>query len=78
MRITPAERGNRKPVRLSQEVRENDVLERARIQASMRKWQGMDETAKMLGRGLGKKELFDRVALEVGKSLRQVHEALKV
>ena len=37
----------------------------------------MDGPARLLGRGLGMKELVDRVALEVGASPRQVHCAIK-
>ena len=43
----------------------------------MKKWQNMDEAARELGRGLGKRELIDRVAKEVGTTLREVHSALK-
>ncbi len=51
--------------------------ERVRIRASMRKWRKMDETARLLGRGLGRNELLDRVSREVGASLRRVESALK-
>jgi|GEM_PF-5298436 len=51
--------------------------ERASIRKSMRKWQEMDAPAKLLGRGLGKKELVERVAREVGTSSRRVQSALK-
>lgn len=51
--------------------------ERTRIRDSMRRWREMDAPARLLGRGLGMKELVDRVAREVGTTLRQVHSALK-
>lgn len=57
--------------------REREVFERTRILNSMRKWRQMDEPARLLGRGLGKKALIDRVAMEVGVSLRRIHSALK-
>ena len=53
-------------------------IERIRIQTSMRKWQKMDETARELGRGLGKRELVDRVAQEVGATLSRVRATLKL
>ena len=56
---------------------ESDPSERARIQKSMRRWQEMDGPARLLGRGLGMRELLDRVSKEVGVSLRQVQSALK-
>jgi hypothetical protein len=62
---------------LSQERRGDDASERTRIRTSMRRWQTMDYPARLLGRGLGMRELVDRVAKEVGTSLRQVHCALK-
>lgn len=57
--------------------RERVVVERTLIRKSMRRWESMDEAARQLGRGLGKKELVHRVAKEVGASLRQVHSALR-
>lgn len=54
-----------------------DASERTRIRTSMDKWLRLDEPAKRLGRGLGRKELLDRVARDVGLSLRQVHDALR-
>lgn len=51
--------------------------EDARIRDSMRRWQMMDEPARRLGRGLGMRALVERVALEVGTTLRQVQTALK-
>ncbi|MBI3553354.1 MAG: hypothetical protein HY077_12740 [Elusimicrobia bacterium] len=56
---------------------EERAAERVMIRKSMRRWESMDGAAKELGRGLGKKELIDRVAKEVGTSLRQVHCALR-
>ena len=52
-------------------------IERRLIHKSMRKWESIDMTGRHLGRGLGKKELIDRVAKEVGKTLREVYAALK-
>ena len=51
--------------------------EQSRIQNSMLKWRKMDETASLLGRGLGRKELLSRVAKDVGLSIRKVECALK-
>ncbi len=42
----------------------------------MSKWEDMDKAGRLAGRGLGRKELIDRVAREVGTSQRQVHSAL--
>jgi hypothetical protein len=47
------------------------------IQASMRKWKDIDLHGRELGRGLGRKELLERVARDVGTSLRAVLAALK-
>ena len=66
-----------KPLALSRELRQSDAFEQTRIRKSMQKWQVMDAKARLLGRGLGTKELINRVALEVGASLREVHSALK-
>jgi hypothetical protein len=55
---------------------ESRAYERGRIRKSMLKWESMDGPARLLGRGLGRRELIGRVALEVGKTLREVHEAL--
>ncbi len=51
------------------------LLSRAR--KSMRRWTEMNEPARLLGRGLGRKELVARVARDVGATTRQVHCALK-
>ena len=51
--------------------------EAARIRQSMSRWTKMDEAARLLGRGLGRRELVERVALETGASARAVHDALK-
>ncbi|MBI5596837.1 MAG: hypothetical protein HY928_12160 [Elusimicrobia bacterium] len=56
---------------------DDEGSERSRIRKSMRRWREMDAPARLLGRGLGMKELVDRVAREVGTTLRQVHSALK-
>jgi hypothetical protein len=55
----------------------NEASERKLIQKSMLKWENMDMTGRRLGRGLGRKEMLDRVAQETGNSLRLVHIALK-
>ena len=73
----PAEKKRLKLRPLSQELQGRDAFERTHILVSMRKWQTMDDPARLLGRGLGMKELADRVAKEVGTSLRQVQSALK-
>lgn len=48
-----------------------------RIKTSMRKWMSMNEVGLELGRGLGRRELIDRVAKEVGTTLREVQSALR-
>ena len=48
-----------------------------RIRKSMRRWESMDSSGRELGRGLGRRELIGRVAREVGKSVREVHSALR-
>ena len=77
MSIIPAEKKRLKLRPLSQELRALDAFERTRIRMSMRKWQIMDAPARLLGRGLGMRELVGRVAKDVGMSIRQVHSALK-
>ncbi len=59
------------------ELSERDASEPARIRRSMSKWEKMNEPAQLLGRGLGKRELCQRVARDVGASLARVLEALK-
>ena len=55
---------------------ETKTAEKKRIRESMSRWEGMDQTARRLGRGLGRRELIGRVARECGKSARVVSEAL--
>ena len=43
----------------------------------MSKWESMNQAGLLAGRGLGRKELIDRVAKEVGTSPNQVQSALK-
>ena len=73
----PADKKRPKLRLLSQELHALDASERTRIRMSMRKWRAMDGPARLLGRGLGKRELVGRVAKEVGMSLRQVSSVLK-
>jgi len=44
---------------------------------SMRKWENIDATGRELGRGWERESLVERVAREVGTSLRIVHDALR-
>ena len=60
-----------------EELHALDASERTRIRMSMRQWRAMDGPARLLGRGLGKRELVGRVATEVGMSLRKVSSVLK-
>lgn len=48
-----------------------------RILKSMVKWRQMDEPARRLGRGLGRRELASRVARDVGASVVSVLLAIK-
>lgn len=59
------------------ETRAEASAERSRIRKAMSRWESMNAAGRLLGRGLPKSELFDRVALEVGATLRQVHDALR-
>ena len=70
MNIPPA--ANKAP-----STREPESPEEVRIRQSMTRWTKMNETARLLGRGLGRRELVERVALETGASARAVHDALK-
>lgn len=56
---------------------ENAASERTLIRKSMARWEGMDVIGRRLGRGLGRRALIERVALEVGTSMRCVESALK-
>jgi hypothetical protein len=56
---------------------ESLASERALIQKSMRRWEEIDTLGREMGRGLGRKELIERVAREVGTTLSSVHSALK-
>ncbi|MDX6769410.1 MAG: hypothetical protein SF051_07745 [Elusimicrobiota bacterium] len=51
--------------------------EMVRIRKAMARWQEMDAAGKLLGRGLGRRELLGRVALETGVTLGAVEAALK-
>ena len=55
----------------------DEKLERTRITKAMSKWLSMDAPAKLLGRGLSRKEIIERVALDVGASVRAVQTALR-
>jgi hypothetical protein len=59
------------------QTEEGRALERTLIRTSMRKWESIDLHGRELGRGLGRKELIERVARDVGTSLRHVLSALK-
>ena len=72
----PAEKGKRKSPRQSKELLNRTARERTLVAESLRKWEAINESGRLLGRGLGKKELLDRVAMEVGMTLSQVHCAL--
>lgn len=43
----------------------------------MKKWEEMDAPARLLGRGLGRKELLGRVAKDVGATIKEVGDALR-
>ena len=49
-----------------------------RIRKSMLHWESMDLAGRLVGRGLGKKELIGRVARDVGASRSEVLSALKI
>jgi hypothetical protein len=49
----------------------------SRIRKAMARWQDMDAAGKLLGRGLGRKEILDRVVLETGATLAAVLSAVK-
>ncbi len=49
----------------------------SRIRKAMTRWQDMDAAGKLLGRGLGRKEILGRVAMETGATLAAVVSALK-
>lgn len=48
-----------------------------RIRKAMRVWIAMDQTARRMGRGLGRREIISRVAMESGVSPAAVSEACK-
>ncbi len=50
----------------------------ARILKSMRQWELIDAKGREMGRGLGRRQMVERVALEVGTSARRVLAALKL
>jgi hypothetical protein len=49
----------------------------ARALKSLRKWTMMNEPARLLGRGLSRRELMARAARDIGATTRQVESALK-
>lgn len=61
----------------ARDARQAAAGERIRILKSMKKWEEMDAPARLLGRGLGRKELLGRVAKDVGATIREVGAALK-
>lgn len=48
-----------------------------RIRKSMTRWEDMDAAGKLIGRGLGRRALMGRVAMETGATLAAVQAALK-
>ncbi|NNN04433.1 MAG: hypothetical protein HKL90_00895 [Elusimicrobia bacterium] len=50
----------------------------ARILKSMRQWELIDAKGRELGRGLGRRQMVERVALETGTSARRVLSVLKL
>jgi hypothetical protein len=59
------------------EVPEDEARVLNLIRKSMGKWESMNQAGRLAGRGLGRAELIDRVAREVGTSANQVQSALK-
>lgn len=51
--------------------------EAVRIRKAMTRWKDMDAAGKKMGRGLGRRELIDRVATETGATAAAVLSALK-
>ena len=51
--------------------------ETLRIRKAMARWRDMDAAGKLMGRGLGRRELIERVALETGTTAAAVSSALK-
>lgn len=51
--------------------------QRKRVRKSMLKWDAMDAAGRRLGRGLGRRALIARVALDVGVTVQAVLLALK-
>ena len=58
-------------------TKNDDPAQRSLIRKSMRRWEEIDALGREMGRGLGRKELIERVAREVGTTLSSVHSALK-
>lgn len=48
-----------------------------RIRKSMSRWVDMDAAGRLIGRGLGRRALMGRVALETGATIAAVQAALK-
>jgi hypothetical protein len=48
-----------------------------RIRKSMTRWEDMDAAGRLIGRGLGRRALMGRVAMETGATLAAVQAALK-
>lgn len=48
-----------------------------RIRKAMSRWEDMDAAGKRMGRGLGRRELIGRVAVETGSTVAAVQSALK-
>ncbi len=51
--------------------------ETVRIRKAMTRWKDMDAAGKKMGRGLGRRELIDRVVMETGATAAAVQFALK-
>ncbi len=58
-------------------IKEDDASVVKRIQKSMGHWKAMDSAGRLVGRGLGRRELIGRVASETGLSRAAVESALK-
>lgn len=57
---------------------ETPQAEAVRIRNAMSRWEDMDAAGRLLGRGLGRRALMSRVALETGATLVAVQAALRL
>jgi hypothetical protein len=78
--LGPAKIGAKGPIRKGYTLSVNTTTvgdEISRIRKAMARWREMDAPGRLLGRGIGRREMVGRVAMETGATVAAVVAAIK-